>query len=132
MLTGLLPTDVPTTKTSKVSPLQSKRNFAKLQTILTEVKNVEHRRVLTKLRNGYNCLSLVKGRQTNVDRQERLCPLCKLKFEDTQNISFLIVKTWLKQTFFLLASLKELDVEFQQRPVKTLVDATLMLNSVHK
>ena len=90
---------------------------------LDKVKNVEHRGVLTKLRTGYDCLSLVKGRQTNVDRQERLCPLCK-EVEDAKHFHF-HCENMAEARSFLLASLRKLHAEFHQRPVKTSLDAIL-------
>ena len=49
---------------------------------------IEHRKVITKLETGSTYLSLEEGRDKNIPRDDRVCPICKKWHWKLEALSF--------------------------------------------
>ena len=89
----------------------------KMAQYLDKVKNVQHKRVLTKIKTGCNCLNLVKGQGANINRS------ATFQFRGEATEDFLPhCESMVGTHTFLFASLKEIDAEFQKNPMITLMN----------
>ena len=65
-------------------------NSYEFQSYLDKITNTDHRKTFIKVRTGNNCLFIENGRYENIDRQERLCPLCSNS--EAENLKHFIFK----------------------------------------
>ena len=49
---------------------------------LQEINNIKHRQAMTRLRLSSHSLNIESGRHKDIQRQDRICPLCKKNIED--------------------------------------------------
>ena len=56
-----------------------------MEKYLTEIRNIEHRKSMTKLRMSNHLLNIEKGRHMGLPRGERTCPFCPPAIEDEQH-----------------------------------------------
>ena len=63
-------------------------NSYEFQTYLDKIINIDHRKTFIKIGTGNNYLFIEKGRYENIDRQERLCPLCSREVENLNHFIF--------------------------------------------
>ena len=86
---------------------------------LKSMENISHRRIITKLRTGYNCLFEMKGRYDNLRREERICPLCKVEQDDLDHFLFRCSKLKKEQNE-LLNTFRKVDPKLSQKPLSSL------------
>ena len=49
---------------------------------LSQIQNIQHRTILTKLRLSNHCLKIETGRHQCIDKNKRFCPFCPEDIED--------------------------------------------------